>query len=45
MFVVEFPGGLMFWLQPVLMLVGAAAVWRMGSVLLAQARQESYAQS
>jgi hypothetical protein len=28
--------GLMFWLEPVVMLVGAAAVWRMGSVLRAQ---------
>ena len=27
----------MFWLQPVVMLVGGAAVWRMGSVLRAQA--------
>jgi hypothetical protein len=33
----------MFWVQPVLMLVGAAAVWRMGSVLLEQARRDSYA--
>jgi hypothetical protein len=43
MFGVTFPGALMFWMQPVLMLVGAAAVWRMGSVLLEQARRESYA--
>ena len=27
----------MFWLQPVVMLIGGAAVWRMGSVLRAQA--------
>jgi hypothetical protein len=45
MFVVEWPGDLMFWLRPILMLVGGAAVWRMGSVLRAQARRESYAQS
>lgn len=43
MIAVEFPGALMFWVQPVLMLVGAAAVWRMGSVLREQARRESYA--
>lgn len=45
MLVVEFPSSLAFWLQPVLMLVGGAAVWRMGSVLCAQARRELYAQS
>jgi hypothetical protein len=28
--------GLMFWLEPVIMLVGGAAVWRMGSVLRVQ---------
>jgi len=44
MLVVELRGDLMFWLQPVLMLVGAAAVWRIGSVLGAQARRVSYAQ-
>lgn len=43
MFAVTFLGALMFWVHPVLMLVGAAAVWRMGSVLHEQARQESYA--
>lgn len=43
MLAVEFAGTLMFWMQPVLMLVGAAAVWRMGTVLREQARQESYA--
>jgi hypothetical protein len=43
MFGVTFAGALMFWVQPVLMLVGAAAAWRMGSVLLEQARRESYA--
>ena len=38
MFLVEFPSeDVMFWLQPVVMLVGGAAVWRMGSVLRAQA--------
>ena len=43
MFGGTFPDALMFWVQPVLMLVGAAAVWRMGSVLLEQARRDSYA--
>jgi hypothetical protein len=36
-------GDMMFWLLPVLMLVGSAAVWRMGSVLRAQARPERFA--
>jgi hypothetical protein len=31
---------LMFWTQPVVMLIGAAAVWRMGSVLRAQVRSQ-----
>jgi hypothetical protein len=35
----------MFLVQPVLMLIGAAAVWRIGSVLNAQAVSERYAQS
>jgi hypothetical protein len=35
----------MFWLQPVVMLVGGAAVWRMGSVLRAQALSGRSAQS
>jgi hypothetical protein len=34
-----------FWLQPVVMLVGGAAVWRMGSVVRAQAFSEQSAQS
>jgi hypothetical protein len=37
--------GLMFWLEPVAMLVGGAAVWRMGTVLRAQALLERPAQS
>jgi hypothetical protein len=36
---------LMFLVQPVLMLIGGAAVWRIGSVLNAQAVSERYAQS
>ena len=32
--------GLLFWLQPVIMLVGGAALWRMGSLLRAQALAE-----
>lgn len=41
LFVTGFPrgDGMMFWLQPVVMLVGGAAVWRMGSVLRAAAPQ------
>ena len=35
----------MFWLQPVVMLIGGAAVWRMGSVLRAQALSGRSAQS
>jgi putative Mn2+ efflux pump MntP len=45
MFVVELRGDLMFWVQPVLMLIGGAAVWRIGSVLRTQAVSEQYAQS
>jgi hypothetical protein len=48
MFLVSILGrgdGLMFWLQPVLMLVGGTAVWRMGSVLRAQAIPERPMQS
>lgn len=46
LFVVEMRGGdLTFWLQPVVMLIGGAAVWRIGSVLNAQAPSERYAQS
>jgi hypothetical protein len=30
---------ILFWLQPVIMLVGGAAVWRMGSLLRASAPQ------
>ncbi|UPJ52185.1 hypothetical protein IVB30_12995 [Bradyrhizobium sp. 200] len=41
---VSLPGDTMFWLQPVLMLVGGAAVWRMGSVLSGQAPSVRYAQ-
>jgi hypothetical protein len=37
--------GLAFWLQPVLMFVGGAAVWRMGSLLRAQANSGLTAQS
>jgi hypothetical protein len=33
-------GGVWFWLQPVALFVAAAAVWRMGSVLLARRREE-----
>jgi hypothetical protein len=44
-FVVEWPSDLMFWLRPVIMLVGAAAVWRMATVLRTQARREIYAQN
>lgn len=43
MFLVYIPGrgeGLMFWLQPVIMLFGGAAVWRMGSALRSQAIPE-----
>jgi hypothetical protein len=29
--------GLAFWLEPVVMLVGGGAVWRMGSILRTQA--------
>ena len=48
MFLVELPGhgdAPMFWLQPVVMLVGGAAVWRMGSVLRAQVVPERSVQS
>ena len=46
MFVVEFPSeGVMFWLQPVVMLIGGAAVWRMGSVVRAQAPSQRSSQS
>jgi hypothetical protein len=50
MFLVEMiPGyrgdGPLFWMEPVVMLVGGAAVWRMGSVLRAQAHSERSAQS
>ena len=38
-------GDLVFWVQPALMLIGGAAVWRIGSVLNAQAVSERYAQS
>lgn len=41
----ELRGDLMFWVQPVLMLIGGAAVWRIGSVLNARAVSERYAQS
>ena len=40
--VAAYAGAVMFWVQPVILLIGAAAVWRMGSVLHAQARHESY---
>jgi hypothetical protein len=46
MILVEFPSeGPMFWLQPIVMLVGGAAVWRMGSVLCAQTHSERSEQS
>jgi hypothetical protein len=45
MFIVELRGDTMFWLQPVLMLIGGAAVWRIGSILNAQAVSERYEQS
>ena len=48
MFLVNIPGrgdGLMSWLQPVLMFVGATALWRMGSVLRAQAIPDRSVQS
>jgi hypothetical protein len=49
MFLVKIPGyggdGPLFWMEPVVMLVGGAAVWRMGSVLRAQAHSERSAQS
>jgi hypothetical protein len=45
MFVVELRGDLMFWVRPVIMLIGGAAVWRIGSVLNARAVSERYAQS
>ncbi len=48
MFLINIPGqgdGLMFWLQPVVMLVGGTAVWRMGSILRAQALPEHSVQS
>jgi hypothetical protein len=41
--IVELRGDTVFWLQPVLMLVGGAALWRIGSVLNAQAVSERYA--
>jgi hypothetical protein len=49
MFLVGIPGyrgdGPLFWLEPVIMLVGGAAIWRMGSILRAQAHSEPSAQS
>jgi hypothetical protein len=33
---------MMFWMQPVILFIGSAAIWRMGSVLREQARHESY---
>jgi hypothetical protein len=45
LFVAGLSGDMMFWLLPVLMLVGSAAIWRMGSVLRAQAHQERFAPS
>jgi hypothetical protein len=47
-FLINLPGrghGAAFWLEPVVMLVGGAAVWRMGSVLCAQALPERSVQS
>ena len=38
------PDGGLFWLLPIPMLVGGAALWRMGSVLRSQARVAQYAQ-
>ena len=49
MFLIGIPGyrgdGPLFWMEPVIMLVGGAAVWRMGSVLRAQAPSERSGQS
>jgi hypothetical protein len=45
MFSVNIPGrgdGIMFWLQPVFMFVGGAAVWRMGSALRSQAMPDQF---
>jgi hypothetical protein len=48
MFLVGIPGyrgdGPLFWLEPVVMLVGGAPVWRMGSLLRARARGPTYAE-
>ena len=38
-------GDTMFWLKPVLFLVGSAAVWRIGSLLHVQSASQRYAQS
>jgi len=38
-------GDTMFWLKPVLFLVGGAAVWRIGSLLHVQSASQRYAQS
>jgi len=46
MFAVGFlRGDTMFWLQPVLFLVGGAAVWRIGALLHMQSASQRYAQS
>lgn len=37
-------GVAMFWLQPVMMLIGGAAVWRIGALLHAQPASERYVQ-
>ncbi|MFO1108881.1 MAG: hypothetical protein U1E61_06855 [Bradyrhizobium sp.] len=45
MFVVGLRGDMMFWLQPVMMLIGSAAVWRIGSLLNREAAAQRYAQA
>jgi len=45
MFAVGLRGDTTFWLLPVILLIGGAAVWRMGSVLNAPAVSMRYAQS
>jgi hypothetical protein len=45
MFAAGLRGDSMFWLLPVILLIGAAAVWRIGSILHADAIPLRYAQS
>jgi hypothetical protein len=44
MFAIGFRGDMAFWLQPVVLLFGSAAVWRIGSLLHAQNVSQRYAQ-